>query len=185
MNKNIILLAVPVLLLSSCTSTSSQVDYNDWFLAARTLLNNVDKAVKANDYPFTKYTMKGNETRGELVELIDCLYTYAGEGNNWWTMWNYEDKTESISPTRYHSYELYTAEAFCIEYVQFIQNKENTFKWYKSGNNLSVEFVYKNDVPEHKAGKFTFNQSGFISSISLSYPDSSNLKVTIDFSYSK
>ena len=184
MNKKVILVALPIILLSSCGTASTQVDLNEWLLEARAKYNTLEQAITAKNYPFTQYRIKGQEGQESNPTQINGLYTYQTDGN-WWTAWDYKDESSETMPHRQTQYEMFTAVAFYNKHVKYITKSENTYKFYKQGTTLSVEYTYTNDALDKFVGKATFNSFGFINSVEETYPNAEGTKLSLNFTYSK
>lgn len=160
MKQKIILLALPALLLSSC---SQGISYEDWTKTATEQNNNVVAKTDAKEYPFTKYTMVGSMKTGIVVEEVNGEYTFNNKGN-WWSSWDFEYKGEDLIPARPVVYELYRAVTFVSSYGIYVGKEGNEFSWSKSGSSLSVTAKYKSVTLEEYNLEASFNEFGFIKS---------------------
>ena len=184
--KKIALLVLPFLLLTGCNKSSRvEVSAADWKAEAQNRMTKVDEAVNAKNYPFTKYTMVGTDGYGASEKEINGEYTYTT--GDWLTVtnWDFQYKGESLIPYQLAQYELFVAVQYYDEIQNYIGKSDNSFKFYKDGNNLVVEAKYTHPSAETDKidQSLSFNENGYVVSIT----SRSNEQLTLDlrFTYSK
>ncbi len=184
--KKIALLVLPFLLLTGCNQSSRvEVSAADWKTEAQNKMAKVDEAVNAKNYPFTKYTMVGTDGYGASEKEINGEYTYTT--GDWLTVtsWDFQYKGESLIPYQLAQYELFVAVQYYDEIQNYIGKSDNSFKFYKDGNNLVVEAKYTHPSSETDKidQRLSFNENGYVVSITSRH----NEQLTLDlrFTYSK
>lgn len=180
--KKIALLVLPFLFLTGCNQSSRvEISAADWQKEAENRLAKVDEAVNAKNYPFTKYTMVGTDGNGASERDINGEYTYTT--GDWFTDWDFQYKGESLIPTRIAQYELYTAVQYYNEIQKYIGKSDNSFKFYKDGNNLVIEAKYTHSSSDKKDDSLSFNENGYV--VSIMSRSNEQLSLDLKFTYSK
>lgn len=182
MKKIALLSALPFLLLTGCNkSTRVEVSAADWQKEAENKMTNVHEAVNAKNYPFTKYTMVGTDGYGASEKEINGEYTYTT--GDWFVDWDFNYKGESDIPTQLVQYELYVAIQYYNEIQNYIGKLDNSFKFYKDGNYLVVEAKYTHSSSDKINESLSFNENGFI--VSITRRSNEQLSLDLKFTYSK
>ena len=160
MKKAIILALAPMTLLASCSGGRNEINVTEFTQEAATRQQAVAIKVNAGDYPFTKYTMKGDTISASEV---NSEYTYE-TGGNWFNNWDYEYKGSGI-PSRVQDYEMFSANVYLQKAAIYMSQTTNTFKFFKEGNNLLVEAKYVSQSSNHVEDKITFDENGYATKI--------------------
>lgn len=182
MKKITLLSVLPFLLLTGCNkSTRIEVSASEWKDEAQNKIEKVNEAVSAKNYPFTKYTMVGTDGYGASEKEINGEYTYTT--GNWFTDWDFQYKGESDFPTQLAQYELYIAVQYYNEIQNYIGKSDNSFKFYKDGNNLVVEAKYTHSSSDKRDESLTFNENGYV--VSIMSRSNEQLSLDLKFTYSK
>ena len=179
--KKIALLVLPFLLLTGCNkSTRAEVSESDWQKEAQNRVAKVNEAVNAKNYPFTKYTMVGTDAS---EKDINGEYTYTT--GDWLTVtsWDFQYKGESEIPTQIAQYELYNAVQYYDEIQNYIGKSDNSFRFYKDGNNLIVEAKYAHSSSDRRDESLSFNENGYV--VSITSRSNEQLSLDLRFTYSK
>lgn len=182
MKKITLLSVLPFLLLTGCNkSTRVEVSAADWQKEAENRMAKVHEAVNAKNYPFTKYTMVGTDGYEASEKEINGEYTYTT--GDWFTDWDFQYKGESLIPYQLAQYELYNAVQYYNEMQNYIGKSDNSFKFYKDGNNLVVEAKYTHPSSDKIDQSLSFNENGY--AVSITSRSNEQLSLDLRFTYSK